>query len=176
MKNSIVSGLLVILLAGCKSTHMLETVSQLDLKQYQGTWYEIARLPNSFEGDLTSVTATYTLLESGKVEVLNQGYKANGKLKSIKGKAWVPSTNYPGRLKVRFFWPFSGDYYVIKIDDSYQVALVGSPSRKFLWILAKHPVLPKEKYDQYVQAASEYNFNIKELISVDQSLHIDDKN
>ena len=162
------------LFTGCKSQDMLVTVSNLDLTRYQGTWYEIARLPNSFERDLTSVTATYTLKQNGKIEVINQGYKTNKKKKSVKGVAWVPSKKFPGRLKVRFFWPFSGDYYVITIDDEYQYALVGSPSRRFLWILAKQPQISDEVYNSYLDVARSERFNVEELIKVDQSLNIND--
>ena len=153
----------------------LNTVANLDLTRYQGTWYEIARLPNSFERNLESVTATYTIKENGKIEVLNQGYKPGAKRKSIKGVAWVPKEDYPGRLKVRFFWPFSGDYYVIALDEEYKYALVGSPSRKFLWILAKQPTIPAEVYEKYLSIAAQESFTISELIKVDQSLNIEDK-
>lgn len=176
MKNWLVYSLLIVLIVGCKSQEMLTTVEDLNLSRYQGTWYEIARLPNSFERGLTSVTATYSIKENGKIQVINQGYKAGDRKKSIKGVAWVPSKEYPGRLKVRFFWPFSGDYYVIAIDDDYNYALVGSPSRKFLWLLAKQPVMPEQVYDQYLALAREANFNIEELIMVDQSLNLEHKN
>lgn len=153
----------------------LHTVDNLDLARYQGTWYEIARLPNSFERNLESVTATYTIKQNGKIEVINQGFKYGDKKKRIKGVAWVPSTDYPGRLKVRFFWPFSGDYYVIAIDEEYKYALVGSPGRKYLWILAKIPDIPEEIYKEYLSIATQERFNITELIKVDQSLNINDK-
>ena len=175
MKYSLVISLLIMLMSGCKSKEMLTTVNQLDLNRYQGTWYEIARLPNSFEKNLSSVTATYTIKANGKIEVINRGYKNGDKLKSIKGTAWVPNAAYPGRLKVRFFWPFAGDYYVIFIDENYQVALVGSPSRNFLWILARQPEIDEATYKNYLQIASAHNFNITELIRVDQSLHSTDK-
>lgn len=174
MKNSIIIGLLIMLLPGCKSTDMLTTVSRLDLNRYQGTWYEIARLPNSFEGGLTSVTASYSLKENGQIKVINQGYKSDKKLKSITGVAWVPDDKFPGRLKVRFFWPFSGKYYVIHVDDEYQYALVGSPSRRFLWILAKQPEISEEVFSQFLEIARKERFSVEELIKVDQSLHIDD--
>lgn len=153
----------------------LNTVDNLDLARYQGTWYEIARLPNSFERNLESVTATYTIKQNGKIEVINQGYKSGAKRKSIKGVAWVPKEDYPGRLKVRFFWPFSGDYYVIAIDKDYKYALVGSPTRKFLWILAKEPTISEEVYEQYLSIAAQESFPISELIKVDQSLNTNDK-
>ena len=79
------------------------TVRNLDIQRYLGTWYEIGRYQHSFEKDLVGVTATYTLRENGKIEVLNQGYykELDGKLKVANGKAKL--TNQPGKLRVSFF-------------------------------------------------------------------------
>jgi len=123
----------------CKPSQNLSTVEKVDIKKYAGQWYEISRLPNSFEKGLHCVTATYTLKKNNKIEVLNKGYsiKDRGKFSTAKGTAWVPNSEYPGRLKVRFFWPFSGNYYIISLDEEYNYALVGDPSRKYLWILSR---------------------------------------
>ena len=108
-------------LISCKASMELQTVEKVDIDSYLGTWYEIARLPNSFEKGLECVTATYSLKENGKIEVLNKGYSAEKKkgFDTAKGTAWIPDPDYPGRLKVTFFWPFSGDYYIISLDEAY---------------------------------------------------------
>ena len=69
----------------------LETVSHVDLNRYMGVWYEIARYPNSFQKGCVGSRATYTLLDDGKVSVLNECYDGSfsGKLQAAKGKAWV---------------------------------------------------------------------------------------
>jgi apolipoprotein D and lipocalin family protein len=92
-----------------KETTDLPVVGEVDLEKYSGTWYEIARLPNSFEKGLKCVTATYRLREDGKIEVINRGHKIGkpGKISKIKGAARVPDSNQPAKLKVTFFWPFS---------------------------------------------------------------------
>ena len=96
----------------------LPTVDRVDIRKYSGTWYEIARLPNSFEKGLECVTATYTLKSNGKIEVLNKGYSAKkDKFQTAKGTALVPDPAYPGRLKVTFFWPFYGNYYIMELDS-----------------------------------------------------------
>lgn len=164
-------GVLILFCQSSKSQNMLPTVENLDLSKYQGKWYEIARLPNSFEKGLTSVSATYSIKENGKINVLNAGFKSGAKKKDINGTAWVPNKDYPGRLKVRFFWPFSGNYYVMAIDKDYQYALVGSPSRKFLWLLSKKIEMPEEVYKEYTELAQDQGFAIDELIMVDQSLN-----
>ena len=150
----------------------LEVVEQLDINKYAGTWYEIARLPNSFEKNLDCVSATYTLKKDGKVEVYNKGYIINDhkKVKEIKGVAWVPDPKYPAKLKVRFFWPFSGKYWVIALDSNYRYALVGDPSRKFLWILCREKTLDENIYKKLLEVAQKKDFNTSKIIKVNQNL------
>ena len=121
----------------------LEVVASVDLGKYMGTWYEIGRYPNRFQEGCMATQATYSLRPDGKVKVLNSCRMGSpdGKLKTIEGKAWSvdPVTN--ARLKVQFFWPFSGDYWVIQLDKDYQYAVVGHPKRTYLWILSRTPTL-----------------------------------
>jgi len=148
----------------------LEVVRSIDLTKYAGTWYEIARLPNSFEKKLECVSASYTLLENGKIEVKNRGHLItdNTKVKDIKGTAWVPDVNVPAKLKVRFFWPFSGNYWVLALDENYQYALIGDPSRKFLWILARQKELEESIFKELSSIAQRQGFDTSQLIMVPQ--------
>jgi apolipoprotein D and lipocalin family protein len=155
----------------CKGdTIDLPVVREVDIEKYSGTWYEIARLPNSFEKGLKCVTATYRLREDGKIEVINRGHKTEkpGKISKIKGVARVPDKNQPAKLKVTFFWPFSGNYYIIELDKDYRYALVGEPSRKYLWILARDKKLDLEIYESLLKKAEELGFDSKSVIRTDQ--------
>lgn len=151
----------------CKSQD-LQTVPALDLQRYAGTWYEIARLPNSFEKGLECITATYTLRPDGRVTVENKGVRADGTVSSIKGVAWVSSKDEPAKLKVRFFWPFAGKYWVVYIDNDYRYALVGEPKRKYFWILSRTPQIDSTTYVQLVDIASQKGFDTQRLITVNQ--------
>jgi apolipoprotein D and lipocalin family protein len=149
----------------------LKTVPGVDLNRYTGKWYEIARLPNSFEEGLICCTAEYSLRDDGKFTVVNTGHKETdpSKSKSVKGKAWVPDPNEPGRLKVQFFWPFAAGYYVFHLDDAdYSYALVGNPSRKYLWILARDPQLDETLYQELVEVAKNNDFDTEKLLRVRQ--------
>ena len=149
----------------------LTTVPDVDIKKYSGKWFEIARLPNSFEKGLVCCTAEYGLREDGKISVTNAGIKEDktGKVSSITGKAWVPDKNEPGRLKVQFFWPFAGGYYIFHLDrENYQYALVGDPSRKYLWILARSPKMEESLYQELVEIARKNEFAVDKLIKVRQ--------
>jgi apolipoprotein D and lipocalin family protein len=143
----------------------LPTVAVADKQRYSGKWYEIARLPNSFEKGLECVTATYSVLPGGSIGVLNRGVK-NGKARSIKGRASAPDPDRPGRLKVTFFWPFSGDYWIIALDGDYQYALVGDPSRKYLWVLSRSKTLAEPTYNYLLSLAAENSFPVKKMLKV----------
>jgi apolipoprotein D and lipocalin family protein len=145
-------------------------VSSVDLKRYSGTWYEIARLPNSFERKLKCITATYTIRADGKISVLNKGHYITepSKVSSATGVAWIPDKNSPAKLKVQFFWPFSGNYWIIDLDKDYKYVLVGDPSFKYLWILCREKKMEEETYLMLLKKATDNGFNIKPLIKVDQ--------
>lgn len=154
----------------CQSEEELPTVKELDLKQYAGTWYEIARLPNSFEKGLDCVSATYSLREDGKVGVMNRGRKTDDTSvwKDIEGTARIPNKEEPGRLKVTFFWPFAGDYYIINVASDYSFALVGSPDRKFLWILGRERILAESTSESLLEQAKKLGFDTSKVIRVKQ--------
>ena len=153
-----------------KTSNELPTVETVDIEKYAGHWYEIARLPNNFEKGLECVSATYTVKKNGKIEVLNEGYSSEGKrqLKKVKGTAWVPNQKYQGRLKVRFFWPFSGNYYIISLDENYSYALVGDPSRKYLWVLSRSKYLDNTVYSELLEFAEMNGFSINNVIKTNQ--------
>ncbi|MEI6797532.1 MAG: lipocalin family protein [Methanomassiliicoccales archaeon] len=147
-----------------------KTVEFVDPKRYMGTWFEIARFPQRFENGLVGVTATYTLLPTGQVEVVNGGYKDNldGKFKSIKGKAWVADTKTNAKLKVRFFWPFTADYWILELGKDYEYAVVGDASGRNLWILSRTPQMEAGLYDELVKRMQGKGFDTSKLEKVPQ--------
>jgi apolipoprotein D and lipocalin family protein len=149
---------------------ILKTVESVDVKRYMGTWFEIAKFPQRFEKGLVGITADYTLLENGKVRVLNSGYKGdfNGKLKTIKGKAWVVDTATNAKLKVSFFWPFAGNYWILELGKDYEYAVVGEGSRKYLWILSRTPQMDEAVYNELLKRVQDKGFDISKLEKVPQ--------
>lgn len=125
----------------------------MDLKRYIGTWYEIARFPNSFQEGCVGTSATYTLREDGKINVLNQCRRGtlNGEISSAKGTAWVVDEKTNAKLKVSFFWPFSGHYWIIDLGENYEYAVVGHPDRKYLWILSRSLEMDEELYNRIIE-------------------------
>ncbi|UOG73146.1 lipocalin family protein [Hymenobacter tibetensis] len=150
----------------------LPTVAHVDLHKYSGLWYEVARLPTRFEKGCQHVTAQYKQRPDGKVSVVNTCHKdgLNGPVETAKGVARaVDSTN--AKLKVSFFWPFEGDYWILDLDHAdYRYALVGTPSRENLWLLSRTPHLPRSLRDQLVGKAHELGFPVEKLLFTPQPL------
>lgn len=145
------------------------TVEEFDLSRYLGKWYEIARFDHSFERGMQNVTAEYSLRDDGKVSVFNSGWKGE-KFKLAEGKAKYPDPkNDPGHLRVSFFLFFYSDYNVMLLDNDYSVALVGSRSPNYLWILSRTPEVDQEVLDILLEEAQNRGYDVSKLIWVDQS-------
>lgn len=127
----------------------LKTIAQLDLPRYMGTWYEIARYPNRFQRQCAGAsTATYSLLPAGTVQVLNRCPQADGKVDEALGEARRIGPEGSAKLQVRFapawlsFVPMVwGDYWVVELDEAYQLAVVSEAKREYLWVLSRQPSL-----------------------------------
>ena len=146
---------------------MLEVVSHVDLEKYLGKWYEIAHLPAKFQEGCDETTATYTLLKDGNISVLNT-CKRNGKVKTAKGKAKVVDEATGAKLKVTFFWPFYGDYWIIKLGMDYEYAVVGTPNLKYLWILSRTPRIDNKLFSELTEFAKSKGFDTNRLIITKQ--------
>ena len=129
---------------------LLRTVDQVDLTRYMGTWYEIASFPQSFQEGCTGTTATYSLRDDGEVDVVNRCNQGtlNGEEDRAEGRARLTDTNTNAKLEVSFFRPFWGAYWIIDLGVSYEYAVVGHPSRDYLWILSREPTMDSLVYDE----------------------------
>jgi apolipoprotein D and lipocalin family protein len=143
----------------------VKVVENVDIEKYLGRWFEIARYETSFQKDCDFVTATYSPLDDGEVRVLNQCRRdgAYSELDSAKGKAWIKDTKSNAKLKVQFFWPFSGDYWIMELDEEYNLAVVGHPKRKFLWILSREPKISQELYDEIIDRIESQGYDSSKL-------------
>lgn len=144
---------------------------QVDLQQYAGTWFEVARLPNLFEKGCACATATYTPRADGNsVQVVNQCINAAGTVvNKVEGAAW-PVNAQNSALRVSFAPGFlqspllAGDYWILDLDDTYNNALVGSPDRKFLWFLSRERQMDDATFDRFQQRAQSLGFPTDKLL------------
>ena len=127
----------------------LSVVQKVDLDRYLGQWFEIASYPAWFARNCTGVTADYSLREGGGIKVVNRCFKnsLDGQLKEARGRAKVVDSETNAKLKVSFFGPFWGNYWIVDLDPEYRWAVVGEPKRKYLWILIRTPSLDKDTLD-----------------------------
>jgi apolipoprotein D and lipocalin family protein len=148
----------------------LETVPYVDLSRYLGTWYEIASFPQRFQRGCTATTATYTLRDDGDIDVLNRCREGSidGKEKSALGRARVADRATNAKLEVSFFRPFWGDYWIIDLSDDYSYAVVGHPSRDYLWILARNPTMAEETYQSLVARLQARGYETSRLVRTRQ--------
>ena len=158
--------LLPALLACRSAAPPLEVVEEIDLARYAGRWYEIASFPQRFQEGCVGTTATYTLRNDGRIDVENACFDESfeGEIRRVEGVAWVADPDgSQARLEVQFFWPFSGDYWVIELDPDYRHAVVGHPSRDYLWILARAPTLDPETYRSLLRRIAAHGFDLERL-------------
>jgi len=161
---------LACLLAGCLGIpNNVHPVQGFDANTYLGTWYEIARLENSFETGLEQISAYYSLREDGGLRVLNRGYDpAKAAWKQAEGKAYFLGSPQEGRLKVSFFGPFYGAYNIIDWDQNAGYALVCGADYSYLWILSRTRQLPAAVLQALITKAKGFGFATEQLIFVKQ--------
>lgn len=156
----------------------LEVVPSIDLHRYVGTWYEVARLPNKFQNDCAgNVTATYELLESGEIKVINRCQKLDGDSSKAEGLARLASEEGPNsKLKVRFapaflsFLPFVwGNYWIIDLSPDYSYAVIGEPDRKYLWVLSRTPRLEENLFQEILGHVRKQGYDLEMLMRTKQS-------
>jgi apolipoprotein D and lipocalin family protein len=148
----------------------LQTVPNVDVKRYLGKWYEIASYPNRFQKGCHCTTAEYSLSDKGYIIVENRCNKDSikGKESYIKGKAFVQKNSGNAKLKVQFFWPFKGKYWIIDLADDYSYAVVSHPNRKYLWILSRTPKISDSVYKQILDRLMKKGFDLTMLKITDQ--------
>ncbi len=158
--------------AGIDSRQPLPTVPSVDLARYAGTWHEIARLPMWFQRHCVDSKAIYTILDNNKVHVHNECVTDSGTLDQVDGVATVIDRTTNARLAVTFDNFFArlvgpsrhGNYWILDLDPDYQVAMVGTPNRRYLWILSRTPNLDMTTYQRLMTKAQTLGFPVSKLI------------
>lgn len=160
-------------LGGCAgSAQQPPQTVQVDLKRYEGTWYELARKPMFFQRQCAQSEARYRLQEDSSIAVTNRCLTKDGEWDQATGRAEAQVPGRTDKLWVRFDNTFSrifpgltkGDYWVLYVDDDYQTALVGNPNREYLWLLSRQPVVPDATRLKLLELAHERGYQTDDLI------------
>lgn len=161
--------LIVILFSAAMFTQQnpLKTVKYVDLNKYAGLWYEVAKIPNSFQDQcIKGTTAKYILKEDGEIAVINSCIDEDGEVDDADGLARIVDKKSNAKLEVSFFsifgWrPIWGDYWIIGLDENYEWAIVGTPSRKYGWVLSRTPKLENETMEKIFLILKDQGYNPK---------------
>lgn len=158
---------LIVLLTLIQSYLYADTSSfiKVDLDRYMGKWYEIASLPQRFSKDCQCTRAKYTLKENGKVKVYNSCNRKSptGKFTDVTGRAKVADKNTNAKLKVSFFWPFYGDYWIIGLANDYRYAIVSNKDADSLWILSRTPIMRDQDFAEAIDIATKHGVDIHKI-------------
>ncbi len=148
-------------LSACTSApnQPLKTVDDVDLTRYAGTWYEIALLPNKFQAQCVSDTQAQYRIDGEVVRVRNRCRNAEDKIEEANGVAKVVAGSGNAKLRVSFFRPFYGDYWILALDKDYRTVLIGEPSRKYSWILSRDPHMSTDQREQLLEQAQSLGFD-----------------
>lgn len=177
MMKVFLSILSAMLMVQDRSPTTVRSVPEIDLNRYAGLWYEVARLPNRFQKRCRGeTTAAYELLPGGGIRVVNRCRGADGRMIGVEGRARLADRNGPAsRLEVRFapaflsFLPVVwGDYWILDITADYGAALVGTPDRKYLWVLSRTPKLDDTTYEKLISTAVAQGFDVTRLVRSSQ--------
>jgi len=159
---------LALLVASCTSTAPpppLSTVPRVELDRYAGSWHEVALYPNRFQQACAAdTTATYTPLGDGRIGVRNSCRRADGSEMAVDGVAEVVDAATNAKLKVSFFRPIWGKYWIIDLADDYSYAVVGHPGRDYLWILSRTRALPETTYQGILGRLQAVSYDTTRLV------------
>lgn len=190
MKNFILAAFLLVLMLTVADVSAQKTksvsqanvtpVSSVDLKQYSGKWYEIARYQNKFQKNCVgNTTATFSMKEEGKFEILNECLRKNGTIIGAKGEGKIVDKNSNAKLEVRFapgylaFLSSSWDnYWIIDLDPKYQYTVVGDPKRENLWILSRSPEMKVATYQNILRRLETMGYKPGKLVKTPQNVEV----
>lgn len=170
--------LVVLLMLHATTSHAeaVTVVADLDLNRYTGKWFEIARFPNKFQTQCVGdVSATYVKRDDGDMDVINRCKNVTGLIEEAVGRARVPSLETTAKLKVRFapqwlswlpmVW---ADYWVVELAPDYSIAVVGDPTRKYLWVLSRRSAIDEPVYQSLLKRLDVQGYDTNSLVLTPQ--------
>ncbi|WP_205596446.1 lipocalin family protein [Wenzhouxiangella sp. XN201] len=165
--------LALLALSGCammRGGPPLETVERVDLERYMGQWYVIANIPYFGERGNVAGRAIYRLREDGRIDDIYRYRDGSfdAPEEEMKGVAWVVDEETNAQWKVQFYWPIRFGYYIIGLDEAYEWAVVGHPSREYAWIMAREPELSNARYQALLDLLEASGFEASQLQKVAQ--------
>ncbi len=148
----------------------MKTVEYVDIERFMGDWYVIANIPTFLETEATNAIESYSLDSNGAINTTFTFFKNGplGKKKTYKPKGFIHNKNTNAEWKMQFIWPFKMPFYIIGLDEEYSYTVIGIPSRKYVWIMARTPYIPDKTYDDILEDLSKIGYDLKLIKKVPQ--------
>jgi apolipoprotein D and lipocalin family protein len=161
----------LISLFSCSSPPPLKKVDSVNINKFMGRWYVIANIPTFIEEGAHNAVETYTWNEKeNRIDVLfefNQD-SFGGKKKKLPQKAFIFDKQTNSEWRIQMFWPLKFPYYIIDLAEDYSYTVIGLPSRKYLWIMARTPSLDEKTYEEIVSRVKKLDYDITLIKKVPQ--------
>lgn len=174
--------LVLALAAGCASSSqapLTATDRDVDLERFSGDWYVLAHIPVTIpffdESDAFDAVETYELAGDGDIDVTYRFHRGafDGPVRVMEPSAWVYDDAADGvgtnaEWRVQFVWPFRAAYLIAWLDDDYTRTIIGVPSRDYVWLMSRDPVLDDAEYDALVGRITDLGYDTTELRKIPQ--------
>ena len=161
------------LLAGCSGIpdNPPKTMTHINLKRYMGTWYEIASLPAPFQKNCFCTQAHYQLKQD-HLAITNRCRKGSktAQWEDATANGHVVPDSGNSQFKITFFWPFKANYWILYVSPDYQQAVVGTPDRKYLWLLARQKQISSSDFKHLKRIAKRRGYDLDQLSTTPQCL------
>ena len=168
--------LATLLITGCNNNleknefSEMNTVDYVDIERFMGDWYVIANIPTFIEKGATNAIESYKLGEKGVIETTFTFYQdsPDGEKKVYRPKGFIYNTKTNAEWRMQFIWPFKMPFLIIDLDDDYQYTVIGYPSRKYVWIMARESKLSDEVYYSILSDLAEIGYDISQVNKIPQ--------
>jgi apolipoprotein D and lipocalin family protein len=158
------------LLASCSSNEPLPTVDYVDLERFSGDWYVIANIPTSIETDAFNAIESYSVDEDGSIDTRFTFRKGgfDGKRKEYNPRGFIRNEKTNAEWGMQFIWPIKADYRVIYLDDDYETTVIGRNKRDYVWVMARKPAIPEDKYNAIMKLIEDAGYDMANIREVPQ--------
>lgn len=148
----------------------IEPVASVDLERFMGRWYVIAHIPTFVEDEAFNAIESYALAEDGTIATtfsFNEG-GFDGPRKEYTPTGYVWNEDTKAEWGMEFLWPFESEYLIVRLDDDYGITVIGRSARDYVWIMARSPEIPAERYDELVRWIGAQGYDLSKLRRVPQ--------
>ncbi len=149
----------------------MKTVEFVDLERFMGDWYVIANIPTFIEKRATNAIESYELMDDGETIKTTFSFfndSPDGKKKVYNPTGFVYNSETNAEWRMQFIWPFKSAFLIIDLDEGYNYTVIGIPSKKYVWIMAREPAISEQVYKTIIQNLSEIGYNTSLIRKVPQ--------